>query len=153
MIVQRYNLSFDTGEVKPIIVFSKYDTARMIELVLDFTPTSAELKVNGTTMECSIENNIVSFLYSALNVGDMLAELRCDGMGSVNFIIRIEDTPLDDNTLLMANLSRMEQTSPSVAEIKPSEELEVEEELKEETEESVFLDEKENENEERESSL
>lgn len=132
MIVQSYDLTFDTGEVKPLIVFSKYDTARLIQFVLDFEPTSAELIVNNTTMECDIEGNIVSFLYSALNVGDSLAELRCDGMGSVNFIIRVEDTPLDDESLLMANLSRMEKTSPSVAEIEPNEKPEIEEELKEE---------------------
>lgn len=132
MIVQSYDLTFDTGNVKPLVIFNKYDTARLIKFILDFEPTNAVLYVNNTTMECSVEGNVVSFLYSALNVGDSLAELRCDGMGSVNFIIRVEDTPLDDESLLMANLSRMEKTLPSVAEIEPNEKLEIEEELKEE---------------------
>ena len=155
MIVQSYNLSFDTGNVKPKLFVSQYDTARLIQFILDFTPNNASVLINDTQVASEIDNNVVSFLFADTSeVGIKHGELRCDGNGSVNFEIEIEYTPLSSLILPMSNYINLDRTSPRTAEIEPSEELETEEELnEEETEKSVFLNEKENENEERESSL
>lgn len=151
MIVQSYKLSFDTGNVKPKMFVSQFDTARLIQLVLDIAPTNASVVINDTQIESSLDGNVVSFLFTDTSeVGIKHGELRCDGNGSVNFEIEIEYTPLSSLILSMSNYINLDRTSPSVAEIEPNEELEVEEELKEETEQSVFLDEeKENEDETR----
>jgi len=96
MITQSYNLTFDTGEVKPHIYVSQYDTARVIQFILDFTPTSASVVINGTAVASSIEDNTVSFLFSdTTTIGVRMGELRCDGNGSVNFEIEVESTPLN----------------------------------------------------------
>ena len=149
MIVQSYNLSFDTGNVKPKMFVSQFDTGRLIQLILDITPTNASVMINDTQIESSLDGNVVSFLFADTSeVGIMHGELRCDGNGSVNFEIEIEYTPLSSLILSMSNYTNLDRTSPSVAEIEPSEELE--EPNEEETEQSVFLDEeKENEDETR----
>ena len=151
MIVQSYNLSFDTGNVKPKMFVSQFDTARLIQLILDITPTNASVVIDDTQIESSLDGNVVSFLFADTSeVGIKHGELRCDGNGSVNFEIEIEYTPLSSLILSMSNYTNLDRTSPSVAEIEPSEELEVEEETEqEETEQSVFLNEKENEDETR----
>ena len=95
MIVQSLKLSFDTGEVKPHIYVSQYDTARVIQFILDFTPTNASVVINGTAVDTALDNNVVSFLFVDTSmVGTRLGELRCDGNGSVNFEIEVESTPL-----------------------------------------------------------
>ena len=96
MIKQTYNLSFDTGEVKPHIYVSQFDTARVIQFILDFTPTSASVVINGTAVASSIEDNTVSFLFADTStIGVRMGELRCDNNGSVNFEIEVESTPLN----------------------------------------------------------
>lgn len=140
MIVQSYNLSFDTGNVKPKIFISQFDTGRLIQLILDITPTTASVVIDDTQIESSLDGNVVSFLFADTSeVGIKYGELRCDGNGSVNFEIEIEHTPLSSLILPMSNYINLDRTSPRTAEIEPSEELEVGEELnEEETEQSVF---------------
>ena len=98
MIVQSLKLSFDTGEVKPHIYVSQYDTARVIQFILDFIPTNASVVINGTAVASSIEDNAVSFLFTDTSTaGTRIGELRCDGNGSVNFEIEVESTPLSSS--------------------------------------------------------
>lgn len=138
MIVQSYNLSFDTGNVKPKMFVSQFDTARLIQLILDIAPTTASVVIEDTQIESSLDGNVVSFLFvDTSEVGIKHGELRCDGNGSVNFEIEIEYTPLSSLILSMSNYINLDRTSPSVADIEPSGELE--ELIEEETEQSVFF--------------
>lgn len=135
-MIQTYDLRFNTGSVKPHVIISQYDTSRIIRFILGFEPTSAELKINGTTMECLVDGNIVEFSFqSTMYVGKWEAEIRCDGNGSVNFVLEVEETPIGENTTVIRNMSLPSKTPLEEPKISLNEDLkeikEIETDLKE----------------------
>ena len=173
-MIDTYKINFNTGLVKPIIYVSEGDDGlREIHFELynndeKLEPTNATIKINDVDITPTISSNVLSFIVdSTLSVeGEYEGEVRC-GMGSVNFKYVVEATPLSETTRVN-NLSTLNRTSPRMAEIKPQleikaiegeetpieetteiEETPIEETETEETSQDVFLNEKENEDEQQ----
>lgn len=126
MTTQRIKLNLIPGGVMPVIYASQYDNqtdALIFELyngTLPFpVPQGAAVLINGT--KPPIENEVTGFSYSAASItgntvicnvttqmtaapGDVLCELRIRTesqiIGSINFILRVERSALNDDTVL-----------------------------------------------------
>lgn len=126
MTTQRIKLNLIPGGVMPVIYASQYDNqtdALIFELyngTLPFpVPQGAAVLINGT--KPPVDGEVTGFSYSAASitgntvicnittqmtavVGDVLCELRVRTesqiIGSINFILRVERSALNDDTVL-----------------------------------------------------
>ena len=105
MITQTYNLNMIPDKVFPIINVSQYDdSSRTIIFNLfdgkdSYTPTSVKVKIGSTEINGTISGNSVSFLLPntlTQNSGEVIGELVDVNMGSLNFILNVDSTPIYD---------------------------------------------------------
>ena len=103
MITQTYNLNMIPDKVLPVINVSQYDdSSRTIIFNLfdgedSYTPTSAKIKIGSVEINGTISGNSVSFLLPTSltqNSGEVIGELIDVDMGSLNFILNVDSTPL-----------------------------------------------------------
>lgn len=103
MITQTYNLNMIPDKVLPIINVSQYDdSSRTIIFNLfdgedSYTPTSVKVKIGSVDISGTISGNSVSFLLPTSltqNSGEVIGELIDVDMGSLNFILNVDSTPL-----------------------------------------------------------
>lgn len=102
MITQTYNLNMIPDKVLPIVNVSQYDSSRIIVFNLfdgeeEYIPTSVSVKIGTTTLSGTISSNSVSIvLPSSLmeTSGQTIGELVDVDMGSLNFILNVDSTPL-----------------------------------------------------------
>lgn len=101
MIAQKYKLDMITDKVLPVIHISQYDSSRTIVFYLyengvEYIPTDATISLNEQTINGTISGNTFTFEIDSTftqNSGDFYGELRDSGMGSLNFILRVDSTP------------------------------------------------------------
>ena len=101
MIIQKYKLDMITDKVLPVINVSQHDSSRTIVFYLyedetEYIPTDATISLNGQTISGTISGNAVTFEIDSTftqESGDFYGELRDSGMGSLNFILRVDSTP------------------------------------------------------------
>ena len=101
MITQKYKLDMITDKVLPVVHISQYDSSRTIVFYLyengmEYIPTDATISLNDQTINGTISGNTFTFeIGSAFTQtsGDFYGELRDSGMGSLNFILRVDSTP------------------------------------------------------------
>ena len=105
MITQTYNLNMIPDKVLPIINVSQYDdSSRTIIFNLfdgenSYTPTSVKVKIGSAEINGTISGNSVSFLLPTSlteNSGEVIGELIDVDMGSLNFILNVDSTPIYD---------------------------------------------------------
>lgn len=114
MITQKYNLSIEPDKVKPVVRVSQYDdSSRTIVFVIDYDFSDASVYVGDDEIACEIDGNEVSFLIDESltgTAGDRQGEVVCDGVGTLNFVLSVEQTPL---SLDLNRLRLMKYDSPS----------------------------------------
>ena len=101
MITQKYKLDMITDKVLPVVHISQYDSSRTIVFYLyengvEYIPTDATISLNGQTINGTISGNTFTFEIDSTftqDSGDFYGELRDSGMGSLNFILRVDSTP------------------------------------------------------------
>ena len=101
MITQKYKLDMITDKVLPVVHISQYDSSRTIVFYLyengaEYIPTDATISLNEQTINGTISGNTFTFEIGSVftqNSGDFYGELRDSGMGSLNFILRVDSTP------------------------------------------------------------
>ena len=101
MITQKYKLDMITDKVLPVIHISQYDSSRTIVFYLyengaEYIPTDATISLNDQTISGTISGNSFTFEIDSTftqNSGDFYGELRDSGVGSLNFILRVDSTP------------------------------------------------------------
>lgn len=101
MITQKYKLDMITDKVLPFVHISQYDSSRTIVFYLyengtEYIPTDATISLNGQTINGTVSGNTFTFEVDSTftqNSGDFYGELRDSGMGSLNFILRVDSTP------------------------------------------------------------
>ena len=104
MITQTYNLNMIPDKVLPVVNVSQYDSSRTIVFNLfdgeeEYIPTSVSVKIGTTTLSGTISGNSVSFLLPTSltqNSGEVIGELIDVDMGSLNFILNVDSTPIYD---------------------------------------------------------
>ena len=105
MITQSYNLNMIPDKVLPVINVSQYDdSSRTIIFNLfdgadSYTPTSVKVKIGSVEINGTISGNSVSFLLPntlTQNSGEVIGELIDVDMGSLNFILNVDSTPIYD---------------------------------------------------------
>jgi len=159
-------LNFETDRVKPLVVVSQYDTARTIEFELydnetRYIPSNATIIIDTNQYQGTITNGIVSFTVpSSLtqNAQKLFGEIVVNDngrMATCNFNFVVDSTPLNANTLSMANplsnglkmeletkLEPMEEQKDEPIEEEPIEEEQTEEETEpiEENEDGLVND-------------
>ena len=97
----KYKLDMITGKVLPVIRISQYDSSRTIVFYLyengvEYIPTDATISLNEQTISGTISGNTFTFVVGSTftqTSGDFYGELRDSGMGSLNFILRVDSTP------------------------------------------------------------
>ena len=102
MITQKYNLNMIPDKVLPVINVSQFDSSRTIVFYLydgeeEYTPTLVRIEIGGVLISGTISGNSVSFLLPASltqNSGEVIGELADVDMGSLNFILNVDSTPL-----------------------------------------------------------
>ena len=88
-------------KVLPVIHISQYDSSRTIVFYLyedgtEYIPTDATISLNDQTINGTISGNTFTFVVGSTftqTSGDFFGELRDSGMGSLNFILRVDATP------------------------------------------------------------
>jgi len=118
MITNTYNLNMIPDRVLPLVMVSQYDSARRIVFNLfngteEYQPTSAKVLIGTNQYEGQVNGNQVTFnVPSELTqtaqylFGEIVATDSNGKMGSLNFIFKVDSTPLEviqTNTLSMAN--------------------------------------------------
>ena len=101
MITQKYKLDMITDKVLPVVNVSQYDSSRTIVFYLyengvEYIPTDATISLNDQAISGTISGNTFTFEIDSTfteNSGDFYGELRDSGMGSLNFILRVDSTP------------------------------------------------------------
>lgn len=101
MITQKYKLDMITDKVLPVVNVSQYDSSRTIVFYLyengaEYIPTDATISLNDQTISGTISGNSFTFEIDSTftqNSGDFYGELRDSGVGSLNFILRVDSTP------------------------------------------------------------
>ncbi len=126
MITQKYNLDLVPSGVPVIVRVSQYDSdSRTIEMTMyeegtAFTvPVGSVVTCRGTKKDltgfevaCTFSGSVVSFDIDAQMTvfdGDVPCEIRIvdtnsDIIGSANFILRVEQTPLDSSIVISSTL-------------------------------------------------
>ena len=103
MITQTYNLNMIPDKVLPIINVSQFDdSSRTIIFNLfdgeeEYIPTLVRIEIGGVLISGTISGNSVSFLLPTSltqNSGEVIGELIDVDMGSLNFILNVDSTPL-----------------------------------------------------------
>ena len=97
----KYKLDMITDKVLPIVNVSQYDSSRTIVFYLyengmEYIPTDATISLNEQTINGTISGNTFTFEIDSTftqTSGDLMGELRDSGMGSLNFILRVDSTP------------------------------------------------------------
>ena len=97
----KYKLDMITDKVLPVIHISQYDSSRTIVFYLyengvEYIPTDATISLNEQTISGTISGNTFTFEVDSTftqTSGDFFGELRDSGMGSLNFILRVDSTP------------------------------------------------------------
>ena len=97
----KYKLDMITDKVLPVIHISQYDSSRTIGFYLyengqEYIPTDATISLNEQTINGTISGNTFTFEIDSTftqTSGDFYGELRDSGMGSLNFILRVDSTP------------------------------------------------------------
>lgn len=114
MITQKYYLSIEPDKVKPVVRVSQYDdSSRTIVFVIDYEFDDASVYVGEDEIACEIDGNEVSFLIDESltgTAGERQGEVVCDGVGTLNFVLSVEQTPL---SLDLNRLQLMKYDSPS----------------------------------------
>ena len=97
----KYKLDMITDKVLPIVNVSQYDSSRTIVFYLyengvEYIPTDATISLNEQTISGTISGNTFTFEIGSTftqTSGDFYGELRDSGMGSLNFVLRVDSTP------------------------------------------------------------
>ena len=97
----KYKLDMITDKVLPVVHISQYDSSRTIVFYLyengvEYIPTDATISLNEQTINGTISGNTFTFEIGSTftqTSGDFYGELRDSGMGSLNFILRVDSTP------------------------------------------------------------
>ena len=144
-------LNFETDRVKPLVMVSQYDTARTIEFELydnetRYIPSNATILIGTNQYQGTITNGIVYFTVpSSLtqNAQKLFGEIVVNDngrMATCNFNFVVDSTPLNANTLSMANRLANGLKMGLETKIEPTEEQKdepIEEPIEEPTEEVV----------------
>lgn len=141
MIEQSYKLNLIPDRVIPLVKVSQFDTARRIRFYLfngdsEYTPTGTVKILIGTNQfNATIDGNSVYFTVPTSitrTVQKLFGEVVIGStLGTCNFNLEVEKTPLENVSLMMSNNPLRTETPLETDENEPEEETE------EETEEPI----------------
>lgn len=152
MIEQSYKLNLIPDRVIPLVKVSQFDTARRIRFYLyngdnKYTPTGTVKIIIGTNQfNATIDGNSVYFTVPTSitrTVQKLFGEVVIGStLGTCNFNLEVEKTPLENVSLMMSNNPLRTETHLETDENEPEEETEepIEEPVEEENEDELVND-------------